>query len=47
MCTGDTWPYWIELGVSALMLAGALVVAYGSRDPTRQWKFVLAERPWI
>lgn len=42
MCTGDTWPYWIELGVSALMLAGALLVAYGSRDPTRQWKFVLA-----
>lgn len=42
MCTGDTWPYFIELGVAALMLAGAVLVAYGSRDPTRQWKFIMA-----
>ena len=42
MCTNDTWPYWIELAVSVIGLIGAFVVAYGSRDPTRQQKFWLA-----
>ena len=42
MCTNDTWPYWIELAVGVIGLIGAFVVAYGSRDPTRQQKFWLA-----
>jgi len=41
MCTGDTWPYWIQLGVSALVLVAATLVAYGSRDPVRQQKYWL------
>jgi len=42
MCTGDTWPYWIELGVGAVLTVLSLVVAKGSRDPTRQAKTIIA-----
>lgn len=35
----DTWPYWIELGVSLVFAVFTVVVAYGSRDAARQWKF--------
>lgn len=42
MCTGNTWPYWIELGVATVLAGLTLVVAKGSRDPTRQVKTLIA-----
>lgn len=42
MCTGDTWPYWIQLGLSVVALVAVTVVSYGSRDPVRQQKYWLA-----
>jgi len=41
MCTGNTYPYWIELAVATAILIGATVVSYGSRDEIRRWKYVM------
>ena len=37
-----TWPYFLELGVSAIFLGVVVLVSYGAHDSVRRSKFLLA-----